>query len=68
MNQDISKELIERLVLNRAEAVNTLLASMLVEQVRTEPMARLRRFEKQLAEQRISIEQLTWIMNRSITL
>ncbi len=68
MNQDKSKEVVERMALNRSEAVNSLLVSMLVEQVKTEKVERLRRFEKQLAEQRISIEQLSWIMNRSVTL
>ena len=65
MDQEKSKQVIGGIAFNHSEGVKNLLASMATGSAKP---TNLMSTEKGIYERRISLNQVTWIMNRSVTL
>jgi hypothetical protein len=69
MNLDKSKLIIAHMAFHNSEAVSNLLASMPIQAVVIKKADRQKNTEKTMVgNYRESVNQLTWMMNRSVTL
>jgi hypothetical protein len=69
VNRENAKQMIARMAFNHSEAVNNLLASMPIREIPSKRTGRPKSFEKlMIVKQKISMNQLILLLNRSVIL